>query len=185
MKKLFYVLIPFLSMAAHISVSAQTSPVSVFQYSVPLLNGTDTFNFNNYTGKKILIVNVASQCNNANQFTLLEQLYQHFKDSGLVILACPSNSFGFEPFAGSQLQNYYGANFPTSYKMSQKLVSRGTGVVSLFQWLTQKAMNGVSDVQIRSDFSKFLIDGQGKLVAYFDGEISPLDEKVFLAIRSH
>ena len=166
-------------------VFSQVPPVSVYSFKVPLVNGTDTLNLSGWQGKKILVVNTSSQCANVQQYAQLEQLYQQFKDSGLVILACPSNSFGAEPYSNQQVMNFCSTHYGITYLLSKKISVTCTALVPLYEWLTQKTKNGVMDPEIRTDFTKFLINGQGQLVGFFDGSIGPLDAKVLNAIRAN
>lgn len=167
------------------TAAAQSPPVSVYTITVPLINGTDTLTMSAWQGKKILVVNTASQSAYAEQYVQLEQLYQQFKDSGLVILACPSNSFGAEPYSNQQVKNLCITPNGVTYSTSKKIFVNDSGAHPLYQWLSQKSQNGVVDTIIRSDFTKFLINGQGQLVGFFDGSISPLDIKVVEAIRAN
>lgn len=164
---------------------AQSPLVSVYSIKVPLANGTDTLNLSGWQGKKILVVNTSSQSDFVQQYAQLEQLYQQFKDSGLVILACPSNSFGTEPYSNQQVMNFCNTTYGINYKLSTKVNITGTSLAPLFEWLTKKDKNGVMDRLIRNDFTKFLINGQGQLVGFFDGSIPPMDSKVLQAIRAN
>ena len=183
MKKWF--LICILVVAYKKSVFAQSAPVSIYTIKIPLINETDTLNLSTWQAKKILIVNSASQSNYVNQYSQLEQLYQQFKDSGLVILACPSNNFGAEPYSNQQVQNFCSSGYGITYKLSRIVAVTGVSAHPLYQWLTQKNQNGVVDNIIRNDFTKFLINGQGQLVGFFDESINPLDAKVLAAIRAN
>jgi glutathione peroxidase len=175
------VVVFFLSMSAF----AQSPPVSIYSISIPLVSGVDTLNMASWSGKKILIVNTATQSQFVDQLTELEQLYQQFKDSGLVVLACPSNRFGLEPYSDPQIGSFFANIYQTSFKVSKTLSIDGNSADPLFQWLLLKSRNGTADTRIRTDFTKYLVSTEGKLVAFFEGSISPLDERVKAAIRAN
>lgn len=160
-------------------------PVSIYTIKVPLVNGIDSLQLNTWQGKKILIVNTASQSNYVSQFAQLEQLYQQFKDSNLVILACPSTSFGNEPYNNQQVSTFCTQVIPVTYKVSAITNVLGTNMSPLYLWLTSKSQNGVFSKVLGSDFSKFLINGQGQIVGFFAGSVSPVDNSIINAIRAN
>ena len=130
-----------------------------------------------YKGKKILIVNVASECGYTPQYAQLEELYDMHKDK-LVVLACPSNDFGGqEPGTEKEIvkfcQTTYGVSFPLTQKVGIK-----TNTHELYKWLTQKSLNGKADYEVKWNFHKFLIDEKGNLVNSFPSDVTPLDEKI-------
>lgn len=149
----------------------------VYSFTSPALNGGSDIHFSDFRGKKILIVNTASTGAMAGQYARLEQLYEQYRDS-LVIVAFPSNDFGHEP--GSEqaiqdsLQNLYHVQFP----VASKTVVSGDGQCALFQWLTQGSQNGVMNSTISNDFQKYLIGSDGHLIGYFIGAMDPLDSTI-------
>ena len=157
--------------------------------SIYSLNIVDTNNgsikFNDYRGKKILIVNTATGNTQANQqLVQLEQLYQQHHDS-LIVIAFPSNSFGNEPGTNAQIktmmQGTYGITFPIAVK---SWVS-GDSANIVYQWLGSKLQNEVNDWKTKRDFQKYLIDGSGNIVAKFDSIISPVSASIQNAIANY
>jgi glutathione peroxidase len=147
--------------------------VSIYSLSVPDVNNNPV-KFNDYRGKKILIVNTATGDSTANyQITELQQLYQQHQDS-LVVIAFPSNSFGNEPGTNAEIkilmQGTYGVTFPIA---SKSWVS-GDNANIIYQWLGSKLQNERMNAKTMRDFQKYLIDGSGRLVAKFDSLINPL-----------
>ena len=172
--------ITIISIFLVLQTSAQTT---VYGFQIPAIE-TGTINLNNYQGKKILLVNSASQSNNVQQYAELQQLYIKFKDSGLVIITVPSNSFNTEPQSNAQILqtciNSYGISFP----MAAKAAVKGTTAIALYQWLTKKAQNSVMDTEVKTDFQKYLINTQGKLVGVFAARIHPMHDILVKAIRN-
>lgn len=155
----------------------------IYSFNLPLSGQNDSLQLASFQGKKILLVNTASQSIYAGQFAELEQLYQQFKDSGLVVVACPSNSFAHEPLGNDIIATWYANELRVSFPVTAKINITGEDADPLYKWLADKDSNGVMKARPRSDFMKLLINSQGQIVGYFDGSISPLDDAVLRAIR--
>lgn len=158
--------------------------VSIYSLSVADVND-GSINFNNYRGKKILIVNTATGNTAANQqLVQLQQLYQQNQDS-LVVIAFPSNSFGNQPGNNQQIkammQGTYGVTFP----IAVKTWVRGDSANIVYQWLSSKLQNEMMNSRVIRDYQKYLVDGTGKLVAKFDSSVSPLNSAIQDAINQH
>jgi glutathione peroxidase len=146
-------------------------------------NGTPVSMFQ-YQGKRILIVNIASNSEYAAvQLPQLQQLYQQYKDS-VVVLAFPSNDFGKEPRTDADLKlllkNTYHISFPVSVRTGVKDSTATTHEV--YRWLQNKSENGVMDMKVKTDFVKYLIDKDGTIMAVFGAKTKPLDNAVINAI---
>lgn len=158
--------------------------VSIYSLSVADVNN-GSINFNNYRGKKILIVNTATGNTAANQQLVeLQQLYQLYQDS-LVVIAFPSNSFGREPGTNMQIkalmQGTYGVTFPIAVKSWV----RGDSANIIHQWLSSKLQNEMMNSKTIRDYQKYLVDGTGRLVAKFDSSVNPLNTKIQDAINRY
>lgn len=158
--------------------------VSIYSLSIADVND-NSINFNNYRGKKILIVNTATGNTAANQqLVQLQQLYQQHQDS-LVVIAFPSNSFGHEPGTNmqikTQMQGTYGVTFPIAVKSWV----RGDSANIVYQWLSSKLENEMMNSKTIRDYQKYLVDGTGRLVAKFDSSVSPLDAKIVDAVNRY
>ena len=168
--------------------------VSLFAFSFPLttsiynqhfiaLNG-DTVSLSQFQGKKMLIVNMASESSNAaEQIPQLEQLFQQYRDS-LVVIGFFSNDFGNEPREDNVLKllmiNNYHATFPVSQRIGVKDSTGSTH--PLYHWLQYKSENGMMDVKVSKDFQKFLVDKDGTLIGFFGSRVTPMDAKIINAI---
>jgi glutathione peroxidase len=157
---------------------------SIYALQVPLNNG-NTLPLETYKGKKLLLVNTASNCGYTNQYEDLQKLYQQFNNQ-LEIIAFPANDFKEqEKGSDSDIAQFCKINFGVTFPLAKKtVVVKSNDQNNIFKWLTSKAKNGWNEKAPSWNFSKYLIDEQGMLTHYFDPSISPLSEKVKRAIGS-
>ena len=159
------------------SKTYKMKPDTIYQFKGPALDGS-TIDFSAYKGKKIMIVNTASECGYTVQYTDLEKLYKEHKND-LVIVGFPANNFGGqEPGSDEEIQNFCSKNFGVTFPLASKVSVKGDDIAPIFKWLTQKSENGVMDADIKWNFTKFLIDENGVLVAKFDSKVKPLDNEI-------
>jgi glutathione peroxidase len=151
---------------------------SIYDFKVPSLEGDAPINFAKYKGKKILIVNTASKCGYTPQYTELQQLYDKYKDK-LVIVGFPANNFGGqEPGTSADITEVCRKNYGVTFPMAEKVSVKGEDIHPLFKYLTEEAKKmGVED-PIKWNFTKFLLDENGKLVAVFPSKIKPMSEDI-------
>jgi glutathione peroxidase len=150
---------------------------SIHKFKVDGLDG-GKINFKKYKGKKILIVNTASKCGYTPQYTELEQLYTTYKDK-LVVVGFPANNFGGqEPGSNAEIKEFCSSNYKVTFPMAAKVSVKGDDIHPLFKWLTTKAENGVMDSEIKWNFSKFLLDEKGELIAAFPSKVKPMSEEI-------
>ncbi|MFL9832821.1 glutathione peroxidase [Chryseobacterium terrae] len=187
MKKLFIVLISFMALSnSYAQKKNEVSKVktkqamsqTIYDYKVDALEEGKTINFADFKGKKILIVNTASECGFTPQYADLEKLSKEYADK-LVVVGFPANNFGGqEPGTnveiGAFCQKNYGVTFPLAAKVSVK----GDDTVPIFKYLTEKQLNGVKDTEVKWNFTKFLIDENGKLIDSFVSKVKPTDEEI-------
>ena len=150
---------------------------SVYDFKVTALDGTN-IDLSKYKGKKMLIVNTASKCGNTPQYEALEKLYEQYKDK-LVIIGFPANNFGGqEPGSNGEIQEFCKKNYGVSFPMSEKVSVKGDDIAPLFKYLVGEAEKmGVQD-PIKWNFTKFLLDENGKLIAVIHNKVSPLSEDI-------
>jgi len=150
--------------------------VSVYTFTLPALNGGE-INLSHYQGKKILLVNTASQCQYAGQYAELQQLQQLYAHS-LVVIAIPSNNFNnMEPGSNEDIALFvqqYNITFP----IAQKQDVLGDEAHPLYQWLANRHTEGGTDALPRWNFCKILIGPTGQVEKVFDPAISPLSQRV-------
>ncbi len=145
----------------------------------------NAFSFAQFKGKKVLIVNTASDCGYTGQYENLEKLAQQFKDS-LVIIGFPANDFKNQETKDDQAiaafcQKNYGVSFPL---MSKSVVVKSSAQNPVYSWLTSANLNGWCNQAPAWNFCKYLINEQGVLTHYFPMSIDPLDNKIIEAIKN-
>ena len=154
-------------------------------YSLPttLTNGSQ-LDLNSYRGKKILLVNTASDCGYTPQFDGLEELYQQFKES-LVVLAFPANDFKEqEKGADENIAAFCKINFGVTFPLMKKSqVIKGAGQNEIFEWLTSKDKNGWNDQAPTWNFCKYLLNENGRLTHFFASSVDPLSSEVINAVK--
>lgn len=156
---------------------------SIYDLTVPLNNG-NVLPLNTYKGKKLLLVNTASNCGYTNQYDDLQTLYKQF-DNQLEIIAFPANDFKEqEKGSDSDIAQFCRVNFGVTFPLAKKsVVVKSAGQNDIFGWLTSKSKNGWNEKAPSWNFSKYLIDEQGTLTHYFDPSILPLSEEVLKAVK--
>jgi glutathione peroxidase len=152
--------------------------MSVYDFKVPALTG-GTIDFSAYRGKKILIVNTASKCGFTPQYEDLQKLYEKYKDK-VVIIGFPANDFGQqEPGTNSEIQEFCKKNYGVTFPMAAKVDVIGENTAPLFKYLTEEAIKlGTPAPVIQWNFTKFLIDENGKLIAVFPSKVKPMSDEI-------
>jgi glutathione peroxidase len=160
------------------------SPISSFYQLQSIKNNGDTVFFNQLMGKKVLIVNSASNCGFTPQYEQLEKLHERFADS-LVILAFPANDFKQqEKGDDASIEKFCKINFGVTFPLMQKsVVIKSKQQNEVFKWLSDTTKNGWCNQAPTWNFSKYLIDENGVLINYFAPTVSPLSNEVLKAIQ--
>lgn len=140
-------------------------------------------NMNNYQGKKVLIVNIATGSEKVSQLTGLQQLQQQYNDS-LVVIVFPSNSFGHESRNDSEVKQFCQSGFNSTFIIAAKSPVTGGGINNVFNWLAHHSQNGEMNAPAGGDFQKFLVDRDGMLIGVFSPKVSPLDDELVQAITT-
>jgi glutathione peroxidase len=127
-----------------------------------------------YRGKVLLIVNVASHSNFTPQYEGLEALFQKYKDQGLVVLGFPSDDFGKEePDGNDAIKKFAAEKYKITFPIFSKVPLAGEHMAPLYQFLTDKQANPTTGGPIRWNFTKFLVDREGKVVQRFEPDVTP------------
>jgi glutathione peroxidase len=150
---------------------------SIHSFKVTALSG-ETIDFSKFKGKKIMIVNTASKCGNTPQYAELEQLYEKYKDK-LVVIGFPANNFkGQEPGTNAEIQEFCKKNYGVTFPMAEKVSVKGEDIAPIFQYLVEEAKTmGIED-PIKWNFTKFLLDEDGKLITVIHNKTKPMSEEV-------
>jgi len=166
---------------------------SIYDFKVPGLDGSQ-IDFAAYKGKKIMIVNTASMCGNTPQYKELEALYEKYKNN-LVIIGFPANNFGNqEPGSNTEIKEFCSKNYGVTFPMAEKVSVRGDDIDPLFKWLVDQSKEMAKAVPTDNskdlvwkkflqdpviwNFTKFLVDENGKLIAVFHNKVNPMSEEV-------
>jgi len=164
---------------AAITVSALAQDAtSFYDYKMTDING-NTFDMSELKGKKVLLVNTATQCGFTPQFSDMEKLYKEYKDKNFVVVAIPSNDFGDkEPGSNEEIKNYVDKNYGVTFPIMAKTSVKGDSENPIYKWLTNKDLNGVMDTKVAWNYQKYMIDENGKLIGIIEPKESPSSDKV-------
>lgn len=137
-----------------------------------------------YKGKVVMIVNVASFCGFTPQYEGLEKIYEKYKDQGFVILGFPANNFGAqEPGTNEEIKTFCSRKYNVTFPMYSKISVKGEDKHPLYQFLTDKQANPSTGGEIQWNFTKFLVDRDGKVIARFESKVTPESADVTSAIE--
>ena len=153
---------------------------TIYDFKVKTINGEET-TLEQYKGKVMLIVNVASKCGYTPQYDGLEALYRKYKDQGLVVLGFPCNQFGSqEPGSEAVIQNFCRVNFGVTFPMFSKIKVNGEETHPLYRYLKSEQPGVLGTEAIKWNFTKFLVDKEGEVVERFGSSTKPeaLEEKI-------
>ncbi len=154
------------------------STETIYQFKVKDLYGED-FDFASLKGKKILIVNTASECGLTPQYKDLEAIYKKYKDLNFVIVGFPANNFGKqEPGSNKQIAKFCEMNYGVTFPMMSKISVKGNDMDNVYKFLTQKSKNGLQDSEVEWNFQKYLINEQGELVKVLSPRVLPTDAAI-------
>ena len=146
---------------------------TVYDFDVKNLDGSDA-SLDDYKGKVLLIVNVASKCGFTPQYRGLEALYQKYKDQGFEILAFPCNQFGAqEPGDPEEIANFCTTKYDVTFPMFEKVDVNGSGAHPLYKWIKGQKAGFALTRTIKWNFTKFLVDREGKVAARFGPQETP------------
>lgn len=147
----------------------------IYQFIVKDINEKE-FEFSQLKGKKIMIVNTASECGLTPQYKELEKLYTMFKNE-FTIIGFPANNFGAqEPGTNDEISKFCSVNYGVTFPMMRKISVKGEDMHPLYKYLTAKSLNGFSDNEVKWNFQKYLINEKGFLEAVIDPKTPPTDE---------
>jgi glutathione peroxidase len=168
--------------SAKLANTAKTPPVPFYSLKAVRNNG-DTLDFSSLQGKKVLLVNTASNCGYTNQYSDLQALTDQYKDK-LVVIGFPANDFKEqEKGTDADIAAFCKSNFGLTFPLMQKSVVVKSAVQNpVFNWLTDPAQNGWNNKYPSWNFSKYLVNEEGVLTHYFDPSVSPLSGDVIKAI---
>ena len=160
------------------STTKKMEKQTIYQFKVEDLSGK-TFDFSTLKGKKILVVNTASKCGLTPQYKDLEKIYNEYKDKGFVIVGFPANNFGKqEPGTNAEIETFCEMNYGVTFPMMSKISVKGSDMHPIYQFLTQKAKNGLQDSDVEWNFQKYLINEKGELAKVVLPQVLPTDDSI-------
>ena len=160
------------------SNNESTKPTEpVYDIKINSLAG-DPINLNDFKGKNVLFVNVASECGFTPQYADLQSLSEKYPEN-LVIIGLPCNQFGGqEPGTATEIESFCSANYGVEFLMSEKIDVKGDKQHPLYAWLTEKDLNGVENSSVKWNFQKYLVDENGNYIDVWYSSTNPLSEKI-------
>lgn len=159
------------------SNSALPKAEGIYQFKVKTIDGQE-ISLEKFKGKKLLLVNVASECGYTPQYKNLQALQDKYKDK-LVVIGFPANNFGGqEPGTATEIKSFCTKNYNVTFQMMDKISVKGADTHSLYKWLCNKEENGVTSEAPGWNFCKYLIDENGKIVKFFPSKVDPLSADI-------
>jgi glutathione peroxidase len=163
----------------------QSIPAVPFYSLNIILNNGDTLNFETLKGKKVLLVNTASDCGYTNQYEDLQKLAEQYKNK-LLVIGFPANDFKEqEKGSDAEIAEFCKINFGVTFPLASKsTVIKGVQQNTVFKWLSDASKNGWNNTAPSWNFSKYLVNEQGELTNYFEPAVSPLSKEFISAVSN-
>jgi glutathione peroxidase len=179
MRKLFLFLI---CCAFTLGLSAQST--SIYSFTMDSIDGKPV-SLGSFSGKVVLVVNVASKCGFTPQYAALESLYEKYKDRGFIIIGVPANNFmSQEPGTNEEIKKFCSNKYNVTFPMMSKVSVKGDDKAPLYTFLTDKSSDPQFGGDIKWNFTKFLFDRSGNIVARFEPATTPDSQQVTAAIEA-
>ena len=160
----------------------ENKKMSVYNIKINDLDGKP-INLEKFKGKYLLFVNVASKCGFTKQYADLQELYDLYIDN-LMVIGVPCNQFGAqEPGSPDEIQTFCKKNYGVTFLMTEKILVKGNNQHPLYNWLTDKSLNGVKNITVKWNFQKYIVDKDGNLIDYFYPMTRPLSSKITKIIK--
>jgi len=165
------------------TVSSQNLvPDSFYDFKMESIDGK-MISFDQFKGKKVLVVNVASKCGFTPQYEDLQKLHELYGNK-VAVLGFPANNFGNqEPGSNEEIALFCSANYGVTFQMFEKISVKGDDMDPLYQWLSNEKYNGWNNEAPSWNFCKYLVDEEGKLIAFFPSKVKPLSDELLAKIN--
>ncbi|MDQ3017692.1 MAG: glutathione peroxidase [Bacteroidota bacterium] len=159
-------------------VEEPTGKETIYQFKVQDLYGNE-FDFATLAGKKIMVVNTASECGNTPQYKQLQEIYDTYKNQNFIVVGFPANNFGSqEPGTNEEIAAFCEQNYGVTFPMMAKISVKGNDIDPVYQFLTQKSKNGVLDSNVKWNFQKYLINTKGEVDKMIGDKVLPNDQQI-------
>jgi glutathione peroxidase len=167
---------------AGISMTTPENKKSFYDFTMKSIDGKD-INLSQYKGKKVLVINVASQCGYTKQYADLQKFHEQYGEK-IVLLGFPANNFGGqEPGSNDEIATFCQKNFGVTFQLFEKISVAGDDQHQLYKWLSTKSENGWNDQAPKWNFCKYLIDEKGELLQYFGSSVKPFDQDIIKYVQ--
>jgi len=154
-----------------------------YNFRVKTIEG-EIFDFSQLKGKKVMIVNTASKCGFTPQYEQLQDIYRKYGGDDFIILGFPANNFmNQEPGTAEEISNFCQVNYGVTFPIMEKISVKGDDQHPLYQWLTNKKLNGVLDSKVKWNFQKYLISPEGKIEKVVPPKTKPDDIQIIQWIK--
>lgn len=161
---------------ANAETDNMNTPV-LYDFKAKTIDGKE-LDFSQFKGKKVLIVNTASECGFTPQYADLQKLHEQYKDK-LVIIGFPCNQFGGqEPGTVGDIKTFCTKNYGVTFQMMDKVDVKGDKQDPLYSWLSDKSKNGWNGEAPSWNFCKYLIDENGHLLKYLNSNVNPMSDEI-------
>ncbi len=182
MKKLKLPILITLLLTLQQAKAQHTTTMSIYDIKINALDGSP-IDLKTFQGKYILFVNVASECGFTNQYEGLQKLYDTYKND-LMVIGVPCNQFGSqEPGNSAQIQSFCQKNYGVTFLMTEKIKVKGKDKHPLYNWLTNKDLNGKNNTSVKWNFQKYVIGRNGEYIDYFYSMTKPMSSKITKLIQ--
>ena len=166
-------------------VEEQKTAGNIYQFEVTDLYG-DKFDFSSLKGKKIMVVNTASECGLTPQYADLQKLYETYKDKNFIIIGFPANNFGKqEPGSDKEIASFCQENYGVTFPMMSKISVKGDDMHEVYHFLTEKTKNGLENSEVAWNFQKYLLNENGELVEVIEPNTLPTDASIVTWIETN
>lgn len=154
-----------------------TNGKTLHDFTFPAIDG-GTINFADFAGKKVLVVNTASDCMYTDQYKQLQELHELYADK-LAVVGFPSNDFGEqEPGSDREIKNFCSYKYGVTFSLASKSEVIGANANPVFKWLTREPFPGDANKEVAWNFQKFLCDENGNLIDVFPPAANPINDKL-------
>lgn len=168
-------LISIILLLANIQDAGQIK--TLHDFTATTIEGKE-FRFSSLKGKKVLIVNTASECALTPQYKKLQELYEEYGGDDFEIVAFPCNDFGKqEPGTNEQIREFC-SHYNISFQLMEKIPVKGENAHPVYKWLTSSEENGTLDAKVRWNFQKFMVDEYGTVVDFVGPATSPMNKRI-------
>ena len=171
-----------ITIMAILSFTNSNAQKSIYDIAINDIVG-NPIDLNEFKGKHVLFVNVASECGFTSQYAGLEELHQKYKND-LIVIGLPCNQFGGqESGTEEEIKQFCVKNYGVSFLMTEKIEVKGENKHPIYNWLTEKKVNGKSSSSVKWNFQKYIINGEGGFVNYFYSATKPMSTKITTILK--